>query len=236
MLLTRVRSQAGFTLVELLAAMGISMITLVMVLAVLDTSVKQSNAVAGRVNATQRARLAMDSVTRQLRSQICINATTPAIVSGTDDTAKFYADLSDGVRPVEQRELVFDPTAMTLTERTWTGVAAPLTGALTWPGVARSRQMLDGVTRPPVPPLPAPQDTAFFHYYAYSTATPPRPTLLLSTPLTVTDRLRVAKIEVGFKTLPPNARPTSAAAVTLQNEIYVRVADPNDQAPTPTCV
>ena len=92
------------------------------------------------------------------------------------------------------------------------------------------------MTRRPIPPLPAPQDPAFFHYYAYSLADPPRPTILLPTPLTLADRARVAKIEVGFTTLPPRAKPSPASSVTLQNEIYVRVADPNDPAPTPTCV
>jgi Tfp pilus assembly protein PilW len=228
MLLTRVRSQAGVTLVELLAAISISMITVLAVLAVLDTSVKQSNAVAGRVNATQRARLAMDAITRQLRSQICINATTPAVVSGTDDSVTFHADLSDGAQTVEQRELVFNPTAMTITERTWAGVVTP--SGLTWPTMTRSRQVLEEVTRRPAP------DAAIFRYYAYSTASPPRPTLLLPTPLSAVDRARVAKVDVGFTTLPPHARPSPAASVTLQNEVYVRVADPNDQAPTPTCV
>ena len=109
MLLTRLRSQAGVTLVELIAAMAIGVITLLAVFAVLDTSVKQSNAVAGRVNATQRARLAMDTITRQLRSQICISATAPAIIAGTEKSVKFHVDLTDRLRPVEQRELVFDP-------------------------------------------------------------------------------------------------------------------------------
>ena len=229
MLLTRVRSQAGMTLVELLAAMSIAMITMLAVFAVLDTSVKQSNAVAGRVNATQRARLAMDAITRQLRSQICMSATNPAVVSGTNDTVKFHADLSDGTRRVEQRELVFDPTAMTITERTWPAVVDAL-GAMTFPTMSRSRQMLEEVTRRPAP------DAAIFRYYAYSTATPPRPSILLPTPLNAADRARVAKIDVGFTTLPPKARPTTAASVILQNEVYVRVADPNDPAPTPTCV
>ena len=234
MLLTRARSQAGVTLVELLAALSIGMITLLAVFAVLDTSVKQSSGVAGRVNATQRARLAMDTITRQVRSQICINSTTPAIISGTADSVKFHADLTDGARPVEQREIVFNATAGTLTENTWTGVVTA--GVTTWPAMTRTRLMLDEVTRRPIPPLPAPQDQAFFHYYAYSVADPPRPTILLTPPLSATDRARVAKVELGFTTLPPRARPTSAASVTLQNEVYVRVADPNDPAPTPTCV
>ena len=116
MLLTRIRSQAGVTLVELIAAMAIGVITLLAVFAVLDTSVKQSNAIAGRVNATQRARLAMDTITRQLRSQICISATAPAIIAGTENSVKFHVDLTDRTRPVEQRELVFNPTAQTLTQ------------------------------------------------------------------------------------------------------------------------
>ena len=162
--------------------MAIGVITLLAVFAVLDTSVKQSNAVAGRVNATQRARLAMDTITRQLRSQICISATAPAIIAGTDDSVKFHADLTDGTRPVEQRELVFDPTAQTLTESTWAGVVGA-TGVTTWPTPPAAELVLDDVTRRPIPPLPAPQDTAFFHYYAYSLADPPRPTILLPTPL-----------------------------------------------------
>ena len=124
--MNRLRSQAGFTLPELLVAMSIGLMTLLAVFAVLDISVKQSNAVAGRVNATQRARIAMDTITRQLRSQVCYNATTPAIVSATDDAVKFHVDLSDGAQPIEQREIVFNPTTRTITERTWAGVGSPL--------------------------------------------------------------------------------------------------------------
>ena len=91
--------------------------TMLAVLAILDISVKQSTAVAGRVNATQRARIAMDTITRQLRSQVCYNATTPAIVSATDDAVKFHADLSDGTRAIEQREIIFNPTTKVITEK-----------------------------------------------------------------------------------------------------------------------
>ena len=99
-----------------------------------------------------------------------------------------------------------------------------------------AKLVLDDVTRRPIPPLPAPQDQFYFHYYAYSLADPPRPTILLPTPLTLADRARVAKIEMGFTALPPRAKPSPASSVTLQNEVYIRVADPNDPAPTPTCV
>jgi type II secretory pathway pseudopilin PulG len=224
---SRLRSEAGVTLIELIVAMVIGMGTLLAVFAVLDTSVKQSNAVAGRVNATQRGRLAMDTITRQLRSQVCYSPIVPALVSATDISVKFHSDLSDGTKSIEQRELVYDPTKGTINERTWAGVT--VAGVLTFPTMTKNRQLIGEITTRPAP------DAAIFRYYAYNTAVPPRPIVQLTTPLSATDLARTARVDVGFVTLPPNARPSPAASVTLQNEIYVRVADPNDPAPTPTC-
>jgi type II secretory pathway pseudopilin PulG len=223
---SRLRSEAGVTLIELIVAMVIGMGTLLAVFAVLDTSVKQSNAVAGRVNATQRARLTMDTISRQLRSQVCYSPIVPALIEGKDNSVKFYSDLSDGTKPIEQRELIYDPTGKgTISERTWAGVGSPLT----FPTMTKNRLLISEIAARPAP------DAAIFRYYAYDTLTPPRPTIQLPTPLSATDLARVAKIDFGFITLPPNSRPSPAASVTLQNEIYVRVADPNDPAPTPTC-
>ena len=224
--MSRLRSQDGFTLPELLVAMVIGLMTTLAVLGILDISVKQSTAVAGRVNATQRARLAMDTITRQLRSQVCYNATTPAIVAGTDDSVKFHVDLSNGGKAIEQRELIFNPTTKVITEKQWAGVGAPLA----FPTETLSRTVLSDVTR-----RVAPDPTEIFRFYAYDLNVPPRPDLRLTTPLSATDRARVAKIEIGFMTLPPGSKSAPASSSTLQNEIYVRVADPNDPAPTPTC-
>jgi hypothetical protein len=226
--MTRLRSEAGVTLMELIVAMMIGLGTTLAIFALLDTSVKQSNAVAGRVNATQRGRLAMDTITRQLRSQVCYSPIVPALVSATDNVVKFHSDLSDGTRKIEQRELAYDPAKGTINERTWAGVGVPPV-AIAFPTLTKNRQIISEITTRPAP------DAAIFRYYAYNTLTPPRPIIQLPTPLNAADLARVAKIDVGFITLPPNARPSPAASVTLENEIYVRVADPNDPAPTPTC-
>ena len=225
----RLRAEGGFTLIELLVAMTISTMTVLAVFSILETTMKQSNAIAGRVNATQRGRITMDTLTRQLRSQVCYSPTVPALVSGTDDAVKFHVDLTDGSKPIEQHELVFNPTAKTLSERVWPGQGSPIT----FPTQTVNRLLLDNVTRSQAPDASI---IPIFRYYAYNTATVPRPSLRLPTPLSATDLARVAKIEVAFKTLPPGQAATARGAVSLQNEIYVRVADPNDPAPTPTCV
>jgi prepilin-type N-terminal cleavage/methylation domain-containing protein len=224
--MTRLRGQGGFTLPELMVAMSISLMTLLGVFAVLDTSVKQSSAIAGRVNATQRARITMDTITRQLRSQVCYSTTVPALVAGDANSVKFHADLSDGTRAIEQREIVFNPVNGTIRERVWRGLGSPLA----FPTMQVDRQLLDGVSTR-IPPEPV----QIFRYYAYNTAATPRPIVQLPVPLSATDLGRVARIDIGYLTIPPGGKKTSAGAVTLQNEIYVRVADPNDPAPTPTC-
>ena len=228
--MTRLRSQAGFTLPELLMAMSISLMTMLAVLGVLDVSIKQTNAIAGRVNATQRSRIVMDTITRQLRSQVCYSATVPALVSATDDTVRFHLDLGSGATQIEQREIVFNATTKTIRERTWPGNGLT---PLAFPTMTRDRLLIEDVVRRPAP------EAAIFRYYAYNTLPTPRPDLLLPTPLNATDLARVAKIDIGFVTLPPGVKSTplkpAAGSVTLQNEIYVRVADPNDPAPTPTC-
>jgi prepilin-type N-terminal cleavage/methylation domain-containing protein len=182
---SRLRSEAGVTLIELLVAMMIGLVTMSAAIALLQTAQRQSTATAARVNATQRGRVLMDTMTRELRSQVCYSPTVPALISATNDSVKFYADLGDGSTPIEQRELIFDPAAKTITERTWAGVGTPVT----FPTMTRSRELLSDVTRRAAP------NAATFRYYAYTTATPPRPdTVPLPTPLNAVDLARVAVV------------------------------------------
>jgi prepilin-type N-terminal cleavage/methylation domain-containing protein len=230
-LLRRLRSQRGVTLPELMIAMMIGLMTGLAAYAVIDTSVKQTNAIAGRVNATQRGRLVMDTMTRQLRSQVCFSPVIPALIDASDDKVTFYADLSDGSRPLEKRELAYTAATKRITERVWAGVAGT---PITHPTVTSNRVLLDDVVKRVLKPSGTILPT--FRYYAYNTLVPPRPTVLLATPLSTTDLARVAKIDIGFNTLPPASKSTPSSSMTLQNEVYVRVANPNDPAPTPTCV
>ena len=109
--MSRLRSQAGFTLPELIVAMAIGMATVLAVYAVLDTSIKQSNDIAGRVNATQRGRIAMDIITRQLRSQVCYCPTVPAIVSGTNDSVSSTSTSATARRRSSSASSSSTPTA-----------------------------------------------------------------------------------------------------------------------------
>ena len=222
------------TLPEVLVAMLIGLATVMATFTVLDTSVKQTNAIAGRVNATQRARLGMDLMTRALRSQVCYSTDIQALVDARDDSVTFHADLSDGTRMVEKREIAWDSVGKKITEKTWAGVANTGTGLpVLYPAVTRTKTLVDDVVRAPV--LERPPNAPIFRYYRYDTSVPPRPVIQLTTPLSATDLKLVAKIDVGFTALPPASKTTPASAITLYNEIYVRMANPNDPVPKPIC-
>jgi len=233
-LIRRARSQGGFSLPELLVAMMIGLATLLAVFGVLDVSVKQSNAIAGRVNATQRARIAMDQITRQLRSQVCYSTDIHALTDARDDSVTFHVDLSDGTRLIERREIAFSTVTKKITERTWAGVANTGAGLpILFPTLTRTRVLADDIVRAPV--LERPPNAPLFRYYRYDTSIPPRPVIQLTTPLSADDLKLVAKIDIGFTSLPPASRTTPSASVTLYNEIYVRAANPNDPVPKPIC-
>ena len=155
---------------------------------------------------------------------------SPALVSGTDDAVKFHVDLSDGSRSIEQHEIAFNPTARHAGREGLArpGLAADVPDADRQPAAAE-RVARRGRTRPS--PLRS-SGTTPTTSRRRRRAEPVR----LTTPLSATDLARVAKIEINFMALPPGTKPTlPPARSTLQNEVYVRVADPNDPAPTPTC-
>jgi Tfp pilus assembly protein PilW len=252
--MSRLRREDGFSLPELLIAITIAMIVSLATFSLIEFVMKRAGEVDQRVDATQRGRAIMDTITRELRSQVCLNANTAAMATRTGDitdgfTATFYADFTEGTsaqtnaKPAADlhklsydsaNRRIVDATYSTTWDKTttpWTPVV-PATATMT--RVIANDVIADGTT--PV-----------FTYYAYDTATMPSPSVLLSpggAQLSLAQLKQVARIDITFVVLPTTraatATPTptvtpSRAAVTLQDQVYVRAADPNDDAPTPTC-
>jgi prepilin-type N-terminal cleavage/methylation domain-containing protein len=77
--MTALRRQDGFTLVELLVAMVISLVVFGATLTVLDSYLRQSSAAAKRLDAQDQARLAVDRIVRDLRN-VSSPLTTPKLL------------------------------------------------------------------------------------------------------------------------------------------------------------
>jgi hypothetical protein len=182
----------------------------------------------------------MDTITRELRSQVCLNKTTPPIAAGTGDSVTFYADFTNQANPdvpPVYRAVTFDGSR--ISERDIAGRsnhAKPPTFTYDT-GTATNRVLIDGVRRYRAPA--ASTDTPIFQYYAYDAANPPQPTVLLPTPLSADDRARVARIDINYVALPGSG--TASFSLPVQDQVQVRQADPNTYdpdrpvAPTPEC-
>jgi prepilin-type N-terminal cleavage/methylation domain-containing protein len=232
------RSEDGFTLVELLVGMIVGTVVLIASFTVLDGTVQLTTKVNSRVDAIQRGRSAMDIMVRDLRSQVCVgrltNAATgatttdDALVSGSNNAVEFYTDLGDGAttRPPSKRTLTFDPTAKTIVEQVF--VPTGNRGAYVFPATATStRTLITDVVQDGTTPV--------FQFFAYDTATPPAPTVALASPLTATAIQRTVKIGISFRALRAGGSSSTANAATLKDDVFRRLVDPNDPTPAPEC-
>jgi hypothetical protein len=237
---TRLRDESGFSLPELLTALIIGMVVLVATLDLLDNTISVSSGVNRRVDALQHGRTALEIITRDLRSQVCVgiddpaaaggSSSQPSLIAATDDSVDFYADLGDGstTRPPERRTIVFDPSAQTIDERIYrpTGTA----GNYVFPSTSTPT-----ATRTLISDVAQDGSTPVFRYYAFDTQTPPTPSVLLpaTSGLSSGDMARTARTVIAFKALSDNGSSTGAAS--LHDDVYRRAVDPNKTILTPEC-
>jgi hypothetical protein len=237
--MTRLREQDGFTLMEALLALTIGFVILAATFTLLDSSVRLNSGVLGKTDAMQRGRQAMDTVTQQLRSQVCLDYTHSAVVEGsTADSVTFYDDYSsDGKTPPVKRRLTFDPAKNQIRSERFNSpslvVPAPENS---YPATASSTQtILENATRTvdPKTKLAVP----FLQYYAYATPGPGelQADQVLTPPLTKAQAARVARIEISFLARPTGARDDSKG-VNLTDQVMARHADPNLSVPDPNCI
>jgi prepilin-type N-terminal cleavage/methylation domain-containing protein len=223
------RREHGFTLPEMLIAMVIALIVSLATFSLIEVAMKRSGDIALRVEASQKGRLAMDTMTREMRSQVCLSKNDPPMYAATPDSATFYAEFTDqslSTRPPERRTITFNPVAGTLVESTF--VSASTAAPYVYPATpTRTKTLVTNVTRYGTTPI--------FQYFAFGAATPPRPDLTLpaTSGMATADLARVALIKINFRVRAKAG--TDSGSIVLVDDVYVRAADPDAPAPTPNC-
>jgi Tfp pilus assembly protein PilV len=98
------RSESGFTLVELLVATAIGMVVSTATLAIVITSVHFSSNYADRVDATQQGRIAMQKITQLLNSSCVAASVAPILATSDANNLWFYSALGDNptITPSEE--------------------------------------------------------------------------------------------------------------------------------------
>jgi hypothetical protein len=159
-------------------------------------------------------------------------------------TATFYSDFSEGTSaqtnakpPADLHKLSYDAVTHRIIDTTyvtsWNKATTPWTPVV--PAVPTSTKVIaTDVTDNGGAPI--------FSYFAYNSVTQapiPSPIVPLGAggaQLTLAQLKQVARIDITFRVKPTRSIGNNpVGTVALQDEVYVRAADPNDDAPTPTC-
>jgi prepilin-type N-terminal cleavage/methylation domain-containing protein len=235
--MSRLRSEDGFTLMELITAMTIGVVLLSATLGLLESSVKLNTGVMAKTDAMQRGRLAMDTVTQQLRSQVCLDWSNSAIRKNSDDdSVTFFADFSAGESKPVKRTLRYDAaTRRILVERT--DPPSPLPEELVPDSYSSTPDETNLVLENAVLEYDAAnqRNVPFLRYYAYEeVGDVMRAEKELTPPLDDAEAARVARIEINFMSLPTGS--SGGKAVLLTDQVMARHADPNLAVPDPNCV
>ena len=157
--------------------------------------------IADRQDAVQRGRQAMELITRQLRSQVCLGESAEPISYGDGSTITFYADLSDGTTNVQRRTLTFvapsgsTPGRIDEAVHTGEGIYPELTFDET---PDSSRALISRVQQVSVSGTPQP----VFRYFAFQPGSPTGDLQELTTPLSATDASRTVMVRIAFVSLP----------------------------------
>lgn len=230
--LATIRSdQSGFTLVELLAAMSIGLVVLMAAFMVLDQATSVSQEVSNRQEALQRGRLAMETIVRDLRSQVCLGDETEPITVAERNRVTFFIDLSDGSKDVQQRTIRYEPTQQRIYEDIYIGTGDyPELVYGTTP--SETRLLASNV----VPILDNGVERPIFRYYAFRVGGVPGDLEQLTAPLVPNDAIRTVLVKVGFTVMPERMSPKAREAASVESDVYVRLADPSRPLEGPRCI
>jgi prepilin-type N-terminal cleavage/methylation domain-containing protein len=223
----RLAAEDGFTLVEMLTAMTIGTIVTFAAVALLGRAFVATNEVSDRVDAAQRGRVAMDTVTRELGSMVCFSGITP-IVAGSNSSITFVTDLGNGSVSPERHVLTFAANG-TLTDAVYAMTSVNGATPVTWAATPSStRTLLTGGAQNATTP--------FFQYLGYDSSTSPPTTPALNSPLVTADLDNVTQIVVSFSVLPAHSSTSAIRGAALTEQVAVPEADPNLTDPNKTTV
>lgn len=217
--------QRGFSLVELMTALSIGMVVLLAAWTIIDASVSAADQVSDRVNTTQRGRVAMERMTQQLRSQVClpkdvtgtaVDDTSTALLAADNDSVTFYSDLGGESSLPEKRRLTYASGKIVADAWRPTG-AAPNWVYPTSP--TSTRTLATDVS----PVLVNGQAQAVFGFFAFNSSDPPSPDLALNVPLNNFDLARTVRVQIAFQAKPERKRHDGVAS-TLEGTVFVRGA------------
>jgi hypothetical protein len=254
-MIARLRQERGMSLPELLITLVIGMTITLAGFTLIEVTMNRSGEIAARVEAVQSGRSGMDTITRQLRSQVCtpwtndVNAIRRSFESASPNSMTFFVDMRDTssktvaetppagyVWGPEKHKLTFEPPAPDVYKRTTGRIIeeswrpTSINGAVyQYDKPATTRVVVESVDQA-TDRLDPTGNTLIpvFQYYRYDfTKATPEPTYAMPGDLNAESIQKIAKIKITYKAQPARKRKDGSATTVFTNDVYVRTVDPN---------
>ena len=212
------RDEHGYTLVELLVGMMVSLVVLAAIMAMVQVATGNQNRVSEHVIANQRGRPAMTRIIDRLHSACVSPGLAPVQEKSSDSSLILLSKSGSAVSPTPNR-YVFSLSAGALTETTAIGTGSE-PSKWTYGSPSAPLQLVDGIglAQAGEPPATVPA----FRYFAYEggqVATTP-----LATPLSKEDAARTVEVDIAFTVAPRAGAVTDPGAlVTLTDSATLRI-------------
>ncbi len=226
------RDERGFTLIELMVALVVGMIVLLVAFNMLDVSVQQTAQITERVDADQRGRHALETLTQELHSSCVAPAVGP--IQASDGThpgsdSSHLAFLSQfGSAPLLTPDLhVISVAGGQIIDTVYPANAGGAAGNWTFAASpTRINQLLTNVAAASVGSPPTIQPA--FQYYAYG----PNGQLLsapLQPPFSAAVASSAVAVTIAFAAQPTSGSPDVKRTVNFDDSVVLRLTP----VPTP---
>ncbi len=215
------RTEHGFTLVEMLVAIASGMVVILATLSVLDISIGQSSRISERVDADQRGRLALEKLMLELHSSCIAFASNPVEPGSTDTNIKFVSQSGNEAyfTSVTKHEVSLNSITHQLTDTSYvsTNTASELGTNWNFSTTPTSTQpLLTGAFQTVNEGLTIP----VFRYYKYEGGN--ISTTSETTPISATDAKATAEVTVNITAAPSSERTDADRKVELTNTAVLR--------------
>jgi Tfp pilus assembly protein PilV len=168
---SRLRSEEGFTLVEVLVVMVSGIVVLGALFTILDVTLHQTTATYSKIDASQQARNAVEQIENELHSACYTTGVTPIQTGSSGNSVTFVSTYgstggnANAALPVPaQHTITYNPVAKTLTDTT-TQASSGSGNSWTFGGASTTKTLLGNAS-----PFPSSGSSTVpvFQYFAYT--------------------------------------------------------------------
>jgi prepilin-type N-terminal cleavage/methylation domain-containing protein len=210
------RSERGFTLVELMIAMVLGLIVSTATLAIVISSVHLSSNYSDRVDATQEGREALARITQALNSSCVASDIAPILATSDANDVWFYESLSDSPT-ITPNEVEISYTGGQLVMNTYANTGGSSPSTWTFSTTATQSVLLPNAAQVGSTPI--------FQYFGYGSggALSTTPYTLSST-LGSTNAATTAEIQINFQAIPTDKWTANGRPASFSDAVVLRLS------------